>query len=117
MREEFRVLLSDRVNRYGLFLSLGLSIAGLVFFLIKVWSLPPFVPLFYNRPWGFPQLATPIHLLLLLLGSLAVLSINLVLALKLHRSIVLLSRILLWVSVLTSLLATTTVVRVSILIS
>ena len=33
-------------------------------------SLPPQIPLYYSRPWGDEQLAAPIFLLLLPLGSL-----------------------------------------------
>lgn len=117
MREEFKVLISDKVNSYALFLSVACIVLGLLFFVVKVWSLPPLLPLFYNRPWGIAQLGTPLHLLLLLLLDLAILIVNLTLALKLYKSIILLSRILLWISVLVSLLSTTVVIRVILLIS
>lgn len=117
MREEFKVLLFDRVNKYGLILSLLFIVAGFIVFFINVWHLPPLLPLFYNRPWGVAQLAQPRELLFLLLASLGILVINLTLSLALYKNILLLSRILVWVSVLISLLVTTAVVRVIFLIS
>ena len=117
MKEEFKILLSDRVNKYGLIVSLLFIAIGFVVFLINVWQLPPLLPLFYNRPWGVPQLGEPMHLLSLLLASLGILVINLTLALALYRNIILLSRMLVWGSALVSLLATTAVVRVIFLIA
>lgn len=116
MSEEFKLLLSDRVNRYGLVLSILILLFGFVIFSIKVWSLSPIVPIFYHRPWGMPQLGMPYHLLIILACAAAMLTINLTIAQTLHRTIVLLSRILVWVSVLVSLLTTIAVVRVLFLV-
>lgn len=117
MKQELIALLADRVNKYGYFSSLILIGLGFIVFLVKVWSLPPLLPLFYNRPWGMAQLGSPIHLLLLLLLGAAILIVNVTLALKLYRSIILLSRILLWASLLIWLLTTTVVIRVILLVS
>lgn len=117
MREDLKKLLSDRGNRYAVFLSLGLLFGGMLVFLIKVWSLPPLVPLFYNRPWGMPQLGEPTKLLLLLLSALGVCIINIAFSLRFFKEVVLLVRILLWVSALVSLLATTVVLRVVFLVT
>lgn len=117
MKQELTALLADRVNKYGFFSSLTLIGIGCIAFLIKVWSLPPLLPLFYNRPWGIPQLGSPLQLFFLLLSGLLILIVNTTAALKLYKSVVLLSRILLWVSVLVSLLATTAVIRIILLVT
>lgn len=110
-------MLSDRVNRYGLVLSILILLFGFVTFGAKVWSLPPLVPIFYHRPWGMQQLGMSYHLLIVLGCALGLLIINLTIAQMLHRTIVLLSRILVWVSVLISLLSVIAIVRVLFLVA
>lgn len=117
MKEDLKKLLSDRGNKYAVFLALGLIFLGLTLFLIKVWSLPPLVPLFYNRPWGLSQLTEPNKVLFFLLFALGTVILNVVFSLRLSKEIVLLTRILLWVSVLISLLATTAVIRILFLVT
>lgn len=117
MRKEFKLLLFDRVNKYGLYVSVGFILFGFIFFFLRVLELPPLVPIFYNRPWGPAQLGSPMSLLLLLFSSLIIFLVNLALAMKLYSKIVLLPRILIWVSVLTCFLVTTTVVRIILLIA
>lgn len=117
MGEKLSLLLSDRINRYAFFSSIGVIVVGLTFFLINVWTLPPLVPIFYNRPWGLPQLGSPIHLLLLIFASIAVFVLNITIALAFQRNVILLSRILLWIAVLVSLLSTTAVFRVILLVT
>ena len=117
MKDEFKILLLDKANRYALVLSVTCILLELIFFTIKVWSLPPVLPLFYNRPWGTPQLGTPLQLFLLLVLNIAIVVINLTFSLKLYKQIILLSRVLLWISVLISLLTATTTIRIIFLIS
>lgn len=117
MRAELKSLLTSRVYRYGFILSIVFILSGFSFLLIKVWSLPPVVPLFYQRPWGQSQLGAPMQLFFLLLGALLVFGVNLSLSIKIHRTSALLCRILLWVSVLTSFLAATAVVRIILLVT
>ena len=117
MREDFRLLLSDRVNRYGLGISTIVLLVGFTMFAFKVWDLPPLVPIFYHRPWGEPQFGLPFHLPLVLLGGIGVLIINVTLARAVHKTIILLARTLIWVSVLVSLLATIAVLEVLFLVA
>lgn len=117
MREDIRSLLSDKVHRYGIFLSIGITVVGGAFFLLNMRELPPLLPIFFNRPWGGPQLGTGTHVLFLLLSSTIILFVNLALAAKLYKSIILLSRILIWVSVVTSFLTTIAVIRILLLVS
>lgn len=50
--------------------SIGTIIASVVLWAIFFHRLPPVVPLWYSKPWGEDQLANPIFLLILPLGSL-----------------------------------------------
>lgn len=117
MREEFKLLFSDKANKYGFMLSLGLLFFGLLLFLLKAWSLPPLIPLFYSRPWGISQLGTPLSLLFVLLFAFLVEIVNLSISLKLQHSVLILARILFWISMIVALLATTTVIQVILLIA
>lgn len=117
MKEQFKLLLVDRVHRSALFVSIAAIILGFIFFVVRVWNLPPVVPLFYHRPWGLTQLGTPIELLLLLAAALCTVVLNLTLAMKFYKNVVLLSRILLCVAALVCLLATTTIIRVILLVT
>lgn len=117
MQEELRLLLVDRVHRSALFVSIACLVLGLIFFVVRVWNLPPVVPLFYHRPWGLTQLGAPLQLLLLLAGALCIVVLNLTLAMKFYKNVVLLSRILLCIAALVCLLATTTVIRVILLVT
>ena len=117
MQEDFKLLLADKINKYGLILSAACILGGLLFFVIKVWSLPPLIPLFYNRPWGMPQLGTWLNLLVVLLGACGLLLINTTLALRIYKNALLLARILIWVSTLVSLLAAVAAMRIIILVS
>ena len=54
-----------------------IQVAVILFFFAQ---LPPQIPLFFSRPWGEPQLASPLSLLLLPLFSLTILLVNTFLA-------------------------------------
>lgn len=117
MKEELNYLLTDKGNKYGVYISIGLILIGLIVFFLRMPKLPPLLPFFYNRPWGTAQLGEPLALLFLLIASTVVFIVNMALATKLYKSVALLARMLIWVATLVSLLATTTVVRVIFLIS
>lgn len=51
--------------KFGIFFLVG----SLLFIALRWTTLPPFVPLWYSKPWGTDQLAHPAWLLLLPLGS------------------------------------------------
>jgi hypothetical protein len=78
--------------------------------------LSPQVPLFYSRPWGEEQLATPQTLLLLPLGAVLVIFFNIGLAGFLLARFPFLARTLTWSAVLISFLVSITVFKVIILI-
>ncbi|MDD3532305.1 MAG: hypothetical protein PHR64_00545 [Candidatus Shapirobacteria bacterium] len=69
----------QKTTRIALFIALGLILIMLGLFFIFYQKLPPQVPLFYSRPWGEAQLASPWFLLALPLLSLFVVALNFIL--------------------------------------
>ncbi len=92
-----------------------LIIGGIV--LAWYWrNLPPQVPLWYSRPWGNERLASPWSLLLPLLSSVIVYSINLAAIVRFTGDHPVFTRVLLLTSVLISVLSGIIVVRIITLI-
>lgn len=67
---------------YSTLLSVVLSVA----FIVWNWNaLPPAVPLWYSKPWGFDRLAHPLWLFLLPAASIFVYIINVFVSTRLER--------------------------------
>lgn len=104
VKEEFNTLLTDRnlkkvIQLIFILLSLDFLIFGLV------WAkIPPQIPLFYSRPWGEEQLINKNSFIILPLSCLIFVLINLRIASTLFRKEVLLSQILVWSSLVVSIL-------------
>ena len=88
--QEFRqdpfVIWSFRICAVTLFL------CGVIIILVCN-RLPPVIPLLYSLPWGEEQLAQPVALVLLLVGSCLCYGINTLIAYVLHARISYLSHI------------------------
>lgn len=93
--------------------SLILGLAAVIIFWQK---LPPQVPLFYGKPWGEEQLASPVFLLLPLGAAGIFLAVNTIFASVLQEN-VFLKRALILAAAVSSILASIAVVRVLFLIS
>ena len=117
MKEELRILLTDRGNKYGVYITLILLFFGLILFVFKLGHLPPRVPIFYNRPWGELQLGDPYYLFLFAIGSGLIFLVNITLAMRMYKHVPLLSRMLIWVAVLVMFLCITTLARILFLIT
>jgi len=66
-----------KYSRQLFLLSLAFILIQSVLIFIYLDKLPPELPLFYSRPWGKDQLASPRYLFLLPATSVAILFINL----------------------------------------
>lgn len=55
---------------------LVVTLASLLLLVLRWPQLPPFVPLWYSLPWGNDQLAAPIWLFVLPLGSTIIFGLN-----------------------------------------
>lgn len=97
------------------FVPLIISLSVTVFVLIMSKFLPPKLPLFYSLPWGDKQLVTPKQLLIVpAIITLVTLS-NLVLSWQLHSSQTFFKKILLFSSLLVSLITTITFFKIVLL--
>ena len=95
------------------FLGLGILAVGSLLFAVSWFSLPPQVPLFYNRPWGDGQLAQPLFLALPLVFGIIFLILNAIFARRLEDSF--LKQALVFGAVTASLFASITVIRILLL--
>lgn len=102
--------------RRPFFVGLASLMVGLAAIIVFWQKLPPQVPLFYGKPWGEEQLASPIFLLLPLLAAGIFLAINTLFVSFLEES-VFLKRALILAAAVSSILASIAVVRVLFLIS
>lgn len=98
------------------FVSLTLLGSGIVLF--WRWSLlPPLVPLWYSRPWGIDQLASPAWLFLLPVGSLLWYVTNVLLAVYVTHEYLIFTQTLFLTSLVTSLLSFLALVKIVFLVS
>lgn len=93
------------------------TILGIAVLIWRFRSLPPEVPLWYQKPWGQDQLASPYFLLLLPLGALSIFLINGLVSIKLTKDHLVFTQILFLTSLLVSLLSFITLVKILFLVS
>lgn len=115
--EKFIKLIRDKSCHLGIKAFLLLFLFTFTLLLFTFNRLPPQLPLFYSRPWGEEQLATPSFLLLLPLGALVIGFLNIGMAGFLFEEFPFLARILIWSSVLVSLISAITVFKIVTLIT
>lgn len=94
--------------------SLFSLLASLLLVIIFWKKLPPQVPIFYSRPWGEEQIASPTYLFLPMLLAFLLLIINLVLAKTTDDNF--LKRVLFIGGSTVAVLASITVIRIVLLI-
>lgn len=110
------LMLKDKNCQLGIRLFVSLLVFKTAFLAMFFSFLPPEVPLFYSRPWGEAQLTTPGFLWLLPLGVAAIGFFNFYIAGALFEKFPFLSRVLVWSSLLISLLSAITVSKIIILV-
>ncbi len=95
-----------------------LTVLGSGIVIIWRWSLlPPLVPIWYSRPWGLDQLAHPMWLFLLPLGSLLWYVTNVFLAVYVTHEYLIFTQTLFLTSLVTSLLSFLALVKILFLVS
>lgn len=107
----------EKINSQFLRWNLFLIISQIVILFFKFNNLPQQVPLYYSLPWGEEQLASTTSLFLLPTFSIIILLINNLIATFFFKSIPLFSRLLVFFSLVFSLLATISLTRIILLIS
>ncbi len=96
---------------------LGITVVSLILFIVRYSSLPPYVPLWYSQPWGNDQLAHPLWLLLLPLGSLFLHAINFLLTVYLLSEYLIFSQIAFLTSLIVSILSFIALAKILFLIT
>jgi hypothetical protein len=107
---------SDKIIKWGVFLSaclVGLMLAFLGFFYRL---LPPYVPVYNQMPWGIERLGGRLELFLPILLALGVLILNVILSRLWYEKLPLLSRMLSVTTFLINLLTFIFIVRIILLI-
>ena len=102
------ILKSLNINLLSLIFALILAI--LILFLPKF--LPDKVPLFYSLPWGDSQLAKNFQVLIIPLSIASITLINLIISWQLHESQIFFKKILKFISLLSVLILTTTLIKI-----
>ncbi|SRR5574344_363082 len=106
----------EKVNSVIFRWNLFFIIIQLAVIIFKFNALPPKVPLYYSLPWGESQLGNASSLFLLPVFSITILLLNNLLANFFLKSIPLLSRLLVIVSVIFSFFLTFSLLKILILI-
>lgn len=104
MKEFFKDLRSDKAIILTFFINGFLIITTIIFILVFYRSLPPFIPIFNQLPWGEQRLGATITIFIPVLVSLLILLINLITAAFTYKKTPLVSRMLAAISFLTSIL-------------
>lgn len=117
------------MNKYTAFLStnwfirlvhkfiLILFVLSLGILLWRWHMLPPMVPLWYSRPWGADQLASPYWLFMLPLASIILYGINFLVSMYVTREYLIFTQMLFLSSLIVSLLSFISLIKILFLIT
>jgi hypothetical protein len=87
-------------------------------FLLWHWtSLPPLVPIWYSRPWGADQLAPPLFLWILPVGSLVLYGVNFLIAVYVSREYLIFTQMLYLSSLIVSVLSCIALIKILYLVA
>lgn len=108
----------DRLFQWSLVLSIIFILFCVVIFALSWNNFPPSLPLYYSLPWGEEQLAPPITLGILILGTIALIStINLVSSFLTFKNYKYYSQILLIANPIIAILTAITILQIVLLIT
>lgn len=105
-------MFNDRKINFWLLVALIIAFSMVAFVLISAKFLPPKLPLFYSLPWGEKQLANKQQLLIIPALIFLVTLCNLIFSWQLHPQQVFFKKILLFSSMLISLILTITFLKI-----
>lgn len=101
-----------KINFWIAFTPILITLLITLFIVISIKFLPPKLPLFYSLPWGEKQLADHSQLLIIPAIIALVTLLNLVISWQLHDSQIFFKKILLFSSILISLILTITFLKI-----
>jgi len=94
MRGFFKDIVNDKTTRLGYVGAFGIVLASLIFILFYYNSLPPFIPIFNQLPWGEQRLGVTITIFLPILFAFLIFLFNLFLSSLAYKKIPLVSRMI-----------------------
>lgn len=116
MKELFKHIKSDKIVKWGIILASSILIVQTIYVLIAYISLPPYLPLFNQMPWGEGRLGTKLEIFLPIVITVLYASVNILLIARLYTRMPLASRILGITTLLLSILSCIFVTRTLLLI-
>src|SRR5258706_6354376 len=116
MNELFKHIKTDKIIKWGMILAASLLILETAYILIVYTSLPPFLPLFNQMPWGESRLGDKIEIFLPVIITVAFFVVNVLLITRLYTRMPLASRILSITTLLVTVLSCIFVTRTLLLI-
>ncbi len=111
MKEFFKNIKNDRLTSRGYYLTFFLNILTIIYALFYLNSLPPFIPLFNQLPWGEKRLITSIGIFLPIFVAIAISLFNLFFSTFIYKKNPLIPRIFTLTSLLISILTLLFVIR------
>ncbi len=111
MKGPYKLILEDKITRWGLILSGIFLVLGIISIGIYYFSLPPLLPLFNQLPWGEKRLGSRPEIFIPVLLAILFLIINFITSARLYKKTPLLSRMLSITTLLASLLSFIFIVR------
>ncbi|MBI2034441.1 MAG: hypothetical protein HYT11_01785 [Candidatus Levybacteria bacterium] len=105
MNVYFKTIFSDKILKLSTLCSIGLLVAAIVYILFVYRSLPPYIPLYHQMPWGEARLGAKEQIFFPFILTLIFVIINLVIAITFYNRMPLVSRIINSTSIVITLLA------------
>lgn len=94
MKNSFKDLINDKITFVGFTSSLFLWLGTSVFLLFSYATLPPFIPLYNKRPWGYDRLGSKLEISIPVLIMLVLYCINVYICIKFYAKNPLLARLI-----------------------
>lgn len=116
MKEIIKHIKADKIIRWGISISGILLCVEIGYILLFFFSLPPYIPLYNQMPWGESRLGTRMEIFLPVVITLAFFILNFALLTGLYEKLPLVSRMLSITTLLITLLSVIFVVRTLLLI-
>jgi hypothetical protein len=117
MNEFFNEIKKDKVMSGGFILTFIIVIISLVYILISFGSLPPYIPLFNQLPWGDQRLGTTIMIFIPLAVALFIVILNTFICYSIYKKSQIISRMLTIANVLITFLSFLFILRTTNLIT
>ena len=103
---------TDKIIKLGTYFSSAIILSHLAYVAFVYSSLPPYLPLFNQMPWGEDRLGIKFEIFLPIIITFAFFSLNLYLSLRIYEKMPLLSRILSITGLLVCILSFIFILRV-----